>query len=443
MARPGLTGSRIRERRMMIGMRQAALARQAGISASYLNLIEHNRRRIGGKLLLDLAMVLGVEPAHLSEGAEAALTATLREAAAKSPTAGIELDRAEEFAGRFPGWAQLLSDQHGRIEQLEQSIEALTDRLAHDPHLAASLHEVLSTITAIHSSASILVETKELEREWRDRFHRNIHEDSARLAEGAQRLVDELDAGTRQDASMTSPQEEVETFIANTALYAPAVEAGDPVKDMIADQKFSSAAAMAMAQDRLARLAHDAECLPMPRLLRALSAERALPDAPAEGPNPAKLAAMLNCDTGLVMRRLIALPQSAKSELLPSAPGLVIADASGTLLERHEAEGFALPRFGAACPLWPMFYALSQPMIPLRQRVALASRSETNFVTYAIAQPDHLPQPDRPPTYRSHMLIWRCEPTSEPSQRIGVTCRICPQDGCHARREQSIMAPGR
>ncbi|MEL7082586.1 MAG: helix-turn-helix transcriptional regulator, partial [Pseudomonadota bacterium] len=90
MAREGLTGSRIRERRVISGLKQADLARHVGISASYLNLIEHNRRRIGGKLLLDIARVLSVEPAALTEGAEAALIATLRDAAAKAGLAAAE-----------------------------------------------------------------------------------------------------------------------------------------------------------------------------------------------------------------------------------------------------------------------------------------------------------------------------------------------------------------
>ncbi|MCB1369110.1 MAG: helix-turn-helix transcriptional regulator, partial [Rhodobacteraceae bacterium] len=85
MARDTLTGSRIRERRIMGGLKQADLARRAGISASYLNLIEHNRRRIGGKLLLDIAEALDVEPAMLAEGAEATLIAGLREAASDLP----------------------------------------------------------------------------------------------------------------------------------------------------------------------------------------------------------------------------------------------------------------------------------------------------------------------------------------------------------------------
>ena len=97
MPRDTLTGSRIRERRSMVGLRQADLAREVGISASYLNLIEHNRRRIGGKLLVDIAGVLGVEPSLLTEGAEAALIATLREAAADAGAATSDTDRADEF----------------------------------------------------------------------------------------------------------------------------------------------------------------------------------------------------------------------------------------------------------------------------------------------------------------------------------------------------------
>ena len=119
MSRDTLTGSRIRERRAMAGMRQAELARQVGISASYLNLIEHNRRRIGGKLLVDLATVLNVEPSLLSEGAEAALISTLREAAADSSTVQPEMDRVDEFAGRFPGWAELIAHGHRRIGNSE------------------------------------------------------------------------------------------------------------------------------------------------------------------------------------------------------------------------------------------------------------------------------------------------------------------------------------
>ena len=185
MARDALTGGRIRERRIIIGMKQADLARQAGISASYLNLIEHNRRRIGGKLLLDIASVLEVEASALTEGAEAALIATLREAGEAVQLNPDEAERAEDLAGRFPGWAAALVTAHRRIAGLERTVETLSDRLSQDPQLAASVHEVLSMAAAIRSTASILADDKDVPTEWRDRFHVNIDQDSRRLADSS------------------------------------------------------------------------------------------------------------------------------------------------------------------------------------------------------------------------------------------------------------------
>ena len=435
MARTTLTGSRIRERRIMRGMRQAELARQAGISASYLNLIEHNRRRIGGKLLLDIAAALEVEPSHLSEGAEAALIATLREAAAERPAAGAELDRIEEFAGRFPGWAQLIAGGYRRLAAMEQEVEALTDRLSHDPHLAASLHEVLSTVTAIRSTASILVDTPELEPDWQDRFHRNISEDSRRLAEGAQRLVAELDAGETRETAQSVPQEEVEAFFTAQSFHFPALEpggGGDPARLVAEAQELTSSTARAMAQALLERYAEDARHLPATRLLPEL------PKTP-ETLNPAALADAFGTDTARVLRRLASLPPG---EGTLDKVGLVICDGSGTLTFRRPLEGFPLPRFGTACPLWPLFQSLSRPMMPMRRPVRLAGRSEGAFLTYAVAQPKGAPRLNREPLFEAHMLILPRVPgpnEAEEAPRVGVTCRICPRSDCPGRREPSLM----
>ena len=83
MPRVSLTGTRIRERRLAMGLRQADVARRVAVSSSYLNLIEHNRRPVGATLLTSLAGVLGVPAAALTEGAEAALVTGLRDAAAR------------------------------------------------------------------------------------------------------------------------------------------------------------------------------------------------------------------------------------------------------------------------------------------------------------------------------------------------------------------------
>ena len=92
-----------------------------------------------------------MEPQALTEGAEAALLASLREAAAQAGLGEAEAARADDFAARFPGWAEVLAARQRRIATLEQTVEALADRLTHDPQLATSMHELLSTAAPILS----------------------------------------------------------------------------------------------------------------------------------------------------------------------------------------------------------------------------------------------------------------------------------------------------
>ena len=108
-----LTGTRLRERRLAGGLRQADVAAAAGISASYLNLIEHNRRKVTADLADRLSDVLGLDRAALSGGGEALLLDGLRLAAGRVPAVRAEIDRLEEFVGRFPGWASLVADLDG------------------------------------------------------------------------------------------------------------------------------------------------------------------------------------------------------------------------------------------------------------------------------------------------------------------------------------------
>lgn len=434
MARDTLTGSRIRERRLIAGLRQAELARMVDISASYLNLIEHNRRRIGGKLLLDLAQVLGVEPSMLTQGAEAALVATLREAAADAVAVAAEVDRADEFAGRFPGWAEVLAAEHRRIASLERTVETLSDRLTHDPHLAASLHEVLSTAAAIRSTASILAETTELEQEWRDRFHRNLNEDSLRLAESSKALVAYLDEPEHAKDRRGAPQEEVEAFVAGRGHHFDALEDGKGAPDDLvqAAPELTSRAARLIGRDVLARYAADAHDMPLVAFRDAL--ERF-------GPDPIALAGAFGVNLSSVFRRLAAMPD----EILSGDVGLVVCDASGSIIYRKQIEGFAMPRFGASCPLWPIFAALSRPMVPLRRRVSQLGRSAMQFDCLAVAEPVSAPDFDADPLFNSTMLILpvSADDTAESGvQPVGSSCRVCPSRNCQARREPSILSEG-
>ncbi len=431
MVRDTLTGSRIRERRLIAGLKQADLARQVGISASYLNLIEHNRRSIGGKLLMDIAQVLGVEPSMLTEGAEAALISTLREAAADAGAIAAEVDRVDEFAGRFPGWAEVLAACHRRIAALERTVEALSDRLSHDPHLAASLHEVLSTAASIRSTASILAETGELEPEWRERFHRNLNEDSLRLAESSKALVAYLDDGAAATERRGVPLDEVEAFFATRGYHLPELESGaaDPSAIVQGGAELSSQAARRLCLAALRVYRRDARLLPLDRFRAAIA---------AHGVDPVALARQLSVDVPTVFRRLAAMPDG----VLPFEIGLVICDASGSFLFRKPIAGFAMPRHGGACPLWPLFAVFSRPFVPIRRRVSQLARESADFDCFAVSWPRVLPDFDTDPALLSAMLLapaGAAPGTAAAVHPVGSSCRVCPRDGCPARREPSIL----
>ncbi len=433
MAERGLTGTRIRERRLMLGIKQSALARTAGISAAYLNLIEHNRRRIGGKLLSDIAEALGADPAGLAGGADAAMVSALRDASASMADTAPETGRTEEFAGRFPGWAALLAAQHRRIGELERMVEALTDRMAHDPHLAASLHELLSTVTAINASASILVEPGQIEPEWRDRFHRNIHEDSQRLAETSQALVAYLDAADRETPAPGSPQEELEQWLEARDFHIAELELASPAPTaaiLSGAREISTAAGRDLAMRHLERYRADAERMPLADFAPAAQECRF---------DPAALCARFGAGLAAVLRRIAALPTQAGQGRI----GLVICDGSGTLTFRKPVPGFPLPRFGAACPLWPLYQALGRPAAPVRAVVEMPGRDAERFLSYAVAQPAGPATFDMPPVYEATMLVLpadRAALPDIPALAIGTSCRICPQARCSARREPSILS---
>ncbi len=432
MARSLLTGTRIRERRTAQGLRQADVARTAGISPAYLNLIEHNRRRVSEDLLLRLAQALGLDLEGLSDGAEGALFDGLREAASAQGVRGVhaEIDRIEEYVGRFPGWAGVLAERQARIAALERTVEGFSERMAQDPFLSTALHEVLSAVTSLRSTAAILVENDSIDAEWRARFHRTIHEESMRLSDTAEALVGYLDTLDEAESGLSSPQEEVEAWLATHDFHLAALEgprAPDPETLTAGVAELASSAARTLAAGHIARAHADALALPLKPFLRALA---------EDGPDPARLAARFGAPLARVFRRLASLPPEAG---LPSV-GLVICDGSGSFTFRRPMPGFALPRFGAGCPLWPLYESLGRQMQPIRAVIELAARVPQRFLTYAICQPSLPSAFDAPQVLEAVMLILPAPTERGPVERpVGVSCRICPRIACPARREPSIV----
>ena len=413
------TGARIRDRRQERNLRQAELAATIGISPSYLNLIEHGRRRIAGKLLADIARALDVEPALLADAPDAARLQALRaaaQAAAEPLRPAPEVERAQELVDRFPGWAALVAAQSRRTEVLEGRVAELAARLSHDHDLARNLHQVISGVTAIRSAAGILTESPDLDADWRGRFLRNIRDDSESLAEASRALARVLEKPGVTTAG--SPQEEAERWLDAHHWHLPELEAGGTPADL------PNGAAGTIVSAWISRLREDAMALPLASFL---------PAAREEDHDPARLARRFGAPLPRVLRRLASLP--------PGHPpmGLAICDASGTLVVLKGLEGFPPLRTGA-CPLWPLFEALATPGRGVRAWASLPGQGAPRFLCHAGAAPIEEPDWDAAPRVEATMLLQPARTEPAPSDcLVGPTCRLCPRHPCPARREPSVL----
>ncbi|MEJ6715407.1 MAG: helix-turn-helix domain-containing protein [Rhodobacterales bacterium] len=434
MQRRFLVANRIRERRLSLGLKQADVALAAGISPSYLNLIEHNRRGIAGKVLLDIAAALRVDSASILEGADSALMREI-EAVATGDVL-VELDRAEDMVTRFPGWSRLLAQLGSRVQALEATVEGLSDRLTHDPFLSESLHAMLSSVTAIQATSGILAQTQELEPLQQRRFQANIYDESARLSDLSQSLARYFDRPADDVQATSTPLDEVDVFLSANNHHFPALEVGTvgAVEKVIAGgEGLVSQAARSIARGLLLQYVHDAETMPLDAFLttgRDVNFETS------------RLAQHFGVALPSIFRRLAFLPQS---EVDPRF-GLIQCDASGAVLLRKSLHGFALPRYGAACSLLPLYQALGRPHIAFRAVLQTPDDISVMAEAFCIYLGD--PGSDAPPILRATMVIRPYQPLGRaggsqntlPVLRVGSSCRVCPHLACAARREPSIHA---
>ncbi|WP_316014338.1 helix-turn-helix domain-containing protein [Roseobacter sp. HKCCA0434] len=415
-------GVRIRERRRTLGLTQAALAKAADISPSYLNLIEHNRRPVAGRVLSALARALDLAPADLGEGAALGLVSALREAAADLPVHAPELDAVEEFVGRYPGWAQVIAtlDRTGHAQR--GAIEALSDRLTHDPVLQRDLHEMLTSITAIRSTASILASVDDIDPPQRRRFTRAIHDESQRLSEVAGALTDYFDRAVTSETPTVTPEEEVARLLDEARYDFPDLAEDRVAVAAIIARSGARGAVAELLRDWLDRWKADAAI--------------ALPDETA----PIDLvrhAADQDVDVPALMRRLAF-------RAAPDAPGLMSVNGAGQLLLRRPLPDWPIPRQVSPCARLPLFAALRMPGDTFAATIAQPGRRETLAIVTATQAPPRAM--DEPPRVEATMLL--VPPGSEPRylthQRrevaAGPGCRLCARTDCADRIAPQLLA---
>ncbi|HEY9539830.1 MAG TPA: helix-turn-helix domain-containing protein, partial [Kiloniellaceae bacterium] len=219
-------GLKIRERRKEIGLSQTELAGRIGISVSYLNLIEHNKRSIGGRLLRQVADEIGVGLEMLDGATERRLASDLTEVIADPLFDRMrpEPQAIDGLVGRYPALARAVVTLHRAFLDRSQAMHTLADRLNQDPFLGEAIHRILTNVSAIRSISEILTSVDDVEAAQLHRFHAILSEESTRLSAAAQGLSTFFEtAGTATRS--TTPAEEVDDFILEHHNYFAPLEA--------------------------------------------------------------------------------------------------------------------------------------------------------------------------------------------------------------------------
>ncbi len=218
-------GLRIRNYRKTRRFSQSGLARRVGISPSYLNLIEANKREVGGTLLQRIAAQLEVELHDLTGEAEQRLISELHEAFADPMFENLKLglEDAHQLVARFPEMASAMHTCFRFYLEATATASAISNRLKSDPLFSQLLHQMLSQITAVRSLAEILRDIADVSAEQRQSFYNSMFEESLALSRVAKSLISQFDHEVDQHRSIT-PLRELNDLIIGEDNYFPALE---------------------------------------------------------------------------------------------------------------------------------------------------------------------------------------------------------------------------
>ncbi len=218
-------GFRIRNQRKSLAVSQVNLARNVGISPSYLNLIEASKRDVGGALLQKIAKALELNIDKLTGQSEQRLITDLGEAFADPVMQGASItqEEASKMVMQSPDLATSFVQLYRAYVDTNTSNQVYTNRLKADPLFSELLHQVLSQVTAIRSSAEIIEGVADLSQEDRSRFLSSIGRESKLMAEVAQTLIGHFDQTLQNKRSIT-PTKELDDYIIAEKNYFPILE---------------------------------------------------------------------------------------------------------------------------------------------------------------------------------------------------------------------------
>ncbi len=452
-------GARLRAMRRQKGLSQVQLAGRLGVSASYLNLIESDKRPLPATLLLKLATEVGVDLQVFARDDAAQLERDLMEAFSDPLFEAAPLTNTDlrELVSTLPSVAHAVRALYDAYQSARASTDALAERLFQvNPNSGVELsrspsEDVTDFIQARSNHFAPLEEAAEAL--WRaarldpEDLYRGLAQHLAR-AHGVEVVVTRgPEARTTfrrfDPASRTLHLSELLPTRSRTFQVAHQIgllEAGRQLDSLTHEAGLSSEEARSLCRVALANYFAGAVLMPYQPFLEAAQQER--------------------YDIDVVGRRFrVGFEQVAHRFTTLQRPGaegvpfhMIRIDVAGNISKRFSGSGIRFARFSGACPRWNVFAAFLTPGRVVVQ-VSEMPDGQRYFCLARTIQKDSAAWHQQQPVlalglgcserYASSLVYAEGIDLKNEAAlvRVGVTCRLCERDECPQRAHPSLREP--
>jgi hypothetical protein len=460
MSEPPLLGAKIRTLRRKENLTQAKLASMLGVSPSYLNLIENNRRPLTAPVLIKLAQVFQLDLSQFGGTEDARLVADLREVFGDPmfDPHGITNADVRELAAASPAIARGVLALYRGYRTARESAETLGERLSAegiasgDPARLPSeevtdlIQRHMNHFGEIEEAAEDLWGTASLDASdvygGLVAYLEGAHGIGVRLvrAEEERRAMRRYDPARRRiDLSELLPPRSRRFQLAHQVGLITQSALFDRLAD---DPELAAPDARALARVAFANYFAAAVLMPYASFLEACRAERYDVEI---------LAHRFGTSFEQTCHRMTTLRR-------PGAEGVPLhfirMDVAGNISKRFSGSGIRFARFAGACPRWVVHDAFLTPGLI---RVQL-SRMRHGKIYFNVARTVRSDRGGYLAPHAVQSVSIGCEvryarelvysdgvdlENTDAATPVGVTCRLCEHLDCEQRVHPPLEHPVR
>lgn len=444
---PARLGAKIRLLRRQEGLSQVQLAERLGMSPSYLNLIEANKRPLTAPVLLRLAQAFNLDLRSLAPDADLRLGEDLMEAFGDPLFADQDLLASEvrELPQSSPTLAQAVFRLYQAYRTAQQGVQALSERLsldqAFDPDATRMpseavgdfLQEAMNHFPELEEAAQRLWAEAALEQEWLLPGLMKAFETRG-IAVKVQRALDLPGQLRRYDPDrsllLLSELLPLRSRTFQLAHQWALLHERRLLERLTAVPLLATPGARALARVALANYFAGAVLMPYESFLDAARAER--------------------YDVEILMRRFQGSFEQVCHRLTtlrrPGREGVPFhflrIDIAGNISKSFSASGIRIARYSGCCPRWNVHAAFLTPGM-VRIQVSEMPDGRKYFCIARTIQKDtggyrgaHAIQAlglGCDMAYARDLVYADGVRLDQPPVPIGVTCRLCERTDCEQR----------